>query len=124
MRRIHHDGPELITPAGERGPDSCKVLAFMRGEGAADVFEHDHARWSTFGGQGPHQLPERPERPRPVTLEALSGVSDPLRGHTESLAEFSHSLDPEPTFKLGQANGREARESGPRVRVSCARPFA
>ena len=30
MRRIHHDRAELITPAGERGPDSCKVLAFMR----------------------------------------------------------------------------------------------
>ena len=40
----------------------------MRGEGTADIFEHDHARWSTFCGQGPHQLPERPERPRPVTL--------------------------------------------------------
>ena len=38
MRRIHHDGAELITPAGERGPDSCKVLAFMRGEGAANIF--------------------------------------------------------------------------------------
>ena len=76
MRRIHHDRAELITPAGERAPDSCKVLAFMRGEGAADIFEDDHARWSTFCVQGPHQLPERPERPRPVTLEALAGASE------------------------------------------------
>src|SRR4029077_15566650 len=76
MRRIHHDRAELITPAGERAPDSCKVLAFMRSESAADIFEDDHARWSTFCVQGPHQLPERPECPRPVTLEALAGASE------------------------------------------------
>jgi hypothetical protein len=79
MRRIHHDRAELITPAGERAPDSCKVLAFMRGEGAADIFEHDHARWSTFCVQGlinfqkGQNVPDRsPLRPSPAPARERS----------------------------------------------------
>jgi hypothetical protein len=36
-----------------------------------------------------------------------------LRGCTESLAEFSHGLDPLQTFKIGPMNGREGRGSDP-----------
>jgi hypothetical protein len=47
-----------------------------------------------------------------------------LCGHMESLAEFSHSLDPLQTFQVGPMNGREARESGLRLTAHppCKRP--
>jgi hypothetical protein len=35
-----------------------------------------------------------------------------LRGHRESLTEFSHSLDPEQAVTIGAMNGREAAEDG------------
>ena len=104
QRRVDHDGTKDIAGLLERRTDRRKILAFMRGERAADILKSDDARRPSFGDQVFHQAPERPERAGSIALQ--SGAS---AGERKVLAGERR---PREIDVSGQILGREGADVG------------
>jgi hypothetical protein len=69
QRRVDHDGTKDIPRSLEGRIDRREILALMRGQRAANIFESDDARWPSLGDQVGHQAPEWPERAGAVAFQ-------------------------------------------------------
>ena len=138
QRRVDHQRAETIILRGQRPANRFEVFAAMRGQRAADIFEHDRRRRTALAPQRRHQRPERPEAARAFALQPRTdacerqiltgkgrpdeiGAAGQLRGRDRrDIADMQRFPAPVPAVGLGflrvEIIGEKAGPAGVRAR--------
>ena len=74
VHRVNDECAKAVFPPDDCGADRRKILSFMRGESAANIFENDKRGRAAFLAELSHEAPERPESPRTFAVQTRPGA--------------------------------------------------